>query len=88
MSFHFLCTGMQVRAISHWYDIDMENAGSFDMLGICQTIVFCKLLHYEGFTTKNFEIRSIFKLRFFNVSQIRTSYYGLRLFEVTKIVVG
>ena len=45
-----------------------------------------KLLHYECFTTKNFEIRSIFELRFFEVSNVRTSHYGIRFFEANYLL--
>ena len=49
-----------------------------------------KLLHYEGFTSKYFEIRSIFELRLsklvnFGLRNYGLRNYGLRIFEVKNI---
>ena len=43
-----------------------------------------KLLHYEGFTSENFEIRSIFELWISNFIKFRLRKHGLRLFRSWK----
>ncbi len=61
-------------------------ATKMDKTSFCNTSdVGTKLLHYECFATKNFEIWSISNFDFFEVCETLTSNYGLQFFKVKNL---